>query len=250
MLHTQEAAMRTLKIPVVLLMALAGVLLGSRASSAEWFADVYAGASLTRDNDVTIHDRVAGQGVYRHTEFATALAYGFRLGRYFDQVPFLGVAVDLFNFSPTIRAQGVNRDGCFVVTGCGSGEGHTGRIEITTHALSADVMLRLPLFKTAQEPNGVLQPYITAGVPLFITTVTPRTTREFRNHDDDTNISFGYKAAAGVAFKIFSNLHLFGEYRYTHTNVSADLHDAVTRNASLDTDLNTHSFLLGLSARW
>jgi opacity protein-like surface antigen len=242
--------MRTSRIAVVMLIALAGVPLGSRASSAEWFADVYTGASLTRDEDLTIHDRVVGQGVYRDVDFATALAYGGRVGRYFDRLPFLGVAVDVFNFSPTVRAQGTRRDGCFVVTGCGSGEGHTGRIDVDTHALSADVMLRLSLFKTAEEPNGVLQPYVAAGAPIFITTVTPRTTRQFRNHDDDTDISLGYKAAAGVAFRIFSNLDLFGEYRYTHTHVSVDLRDALTRNASVDTELNTHSFLLGISARW
>jgi opacity protein-like surface antigen len=242
--------MRTSKIAVAMLITLATVLLGNRASFAEWFADVYTGASLTRDHDLTIHDRVVGQGVYQDAEFDTALAYGVRLGRYFDRLPFLGVAVDLFNFAPTIPAQGTSRSGCFVVTGCGGGEGHTGRIDVSTHALSADLMLRLSLFKTAEEPNGILQPYIAAGVPVFITTVTPRTTRQFRNHDDDTSVSLGYKGAAGVAVRIFSNLSLFGEYRYTHTNVSADLTDALTRNATLDTELNTHSFLLGLSARW
>jgi opacity protein-like surface antigen len=60
----------------------------------------------------------------------------------------------------------------------------------------------------------------------------------------------GYKGAVGVAFRILSNLDLFGEYRYTHTSASVDLRDTVVRNASFDTELNTHSFLLGLSARW
>jgi hypothetical protein len=238
------------KLAAVTLITMAGVMLTGRASPAEWFADVYSGASVTRDHDVTIHDPVVGRGVYRDAEFATSLAYGARLGRYFDSVPFVGLAVDFFSFSPNIRPQGARRDGCFLVTGCGSFESRTGRIDIDARALSVDLMLRLPLFKTAEEPHGLLQPYVAVGAPVFFTTVTPRTTRQFRNHDDETDVSVGYKGAAGVAFRIFSNLDLFGEYRYTHTSTSVDLRDALLRNASFDTDLNTHSFLLGVSARW
>jgi opacity protein-like surface antigen len=232
------------------LIAMAAVMLTGRASSAEWFADVYAGASVTRDHDVTIHDRVVGTGVYRDVDFSTSLAYGVRLGRYFDRVPFVGLAVDFFSFSPNIGPQAARRDGCFLVTGCGSFESHTGRIDIDTRALSLDLMLRLPLFRTTEEPHGLLQPYVAVGAPLFVTTVTPRSTRQFRNQDDETDVSLGYKGAVGVAFRIVSNLDLFGEYRYTHTNTDVDLRSAVNRTASFDTDLNTHSFLVGLSARW
>lgn len=240
----------TSRTVAVTLMALVGLLSSSRTSSAEWFADVYAGASVTRDHDVTVHDPVAGQGIYRDAEFATSLAYGARLGHYFDSLPFLGLAADVFSFSPNIRPQAAQRDGCFLVTGCGSGESRTGRIDLDTYAVSLDLMLRLPLFKTAEEPHGLLQPYLAVGAPLFITTVTPRSTRQFHNQDDETDVSLGYKGAVGVAFRIFSNLDLFGEYRYTHTSTSVDLRDAVLRNASFDTELDTHSFLLGLSARW
>jgi Outer membrane protein beta-barrel domain len=238
------------KLGALTLVVMAAVLLTARAGSAEWFADVYTGASVTRDHDVTIRDRVVGQGVYRDAEFSTSLAYGARLGRYFDSVPFVGLAVDFFSFSPNIGPQAARRDGCFLVTGCGSFEGRTGRIDIDTRALSLDLMLRLPLFTTPEEPHGRLQPYVAVGAPLFVTTVTPRSTVQFRNQDDETDVSVGYKGAAGVTFRIFSNLHLFGEYRYTHTNTDVDLSNAVDRNASFDTDLNTHSFLLGLSARW
>jgi opacity protein-like surface antigen len=240
----------TSKVAAVMLIALAGLVLSARISAAEWFADGYAGVSLTQNHDLTIHDPIVGQGVYRDTEFATTAAYGFRMGRYFDGLPFLGLAVDFFNFSPNIRPQGTQRDGCMLVTGCGSFEGHTGRIDIDAHALSLDLMLRLPLFKTTEEPHGMLQPYIGLGVPLFITTVTPRTTRQFRNQDDETQVSVGYKGAAGLSYRIVSNLHLFGEYRYTHTSIDLDLHSAVVRNASVDTKLDTHTFLMGLSARW
>jgi opacity protein-like surface antigen len=238
------------RLAALTLIAMAAIVLTGRTSSAEWFADVYSGVSLTRDHDVTIRDRVVGQGVYRDADFSTSLAYGIRLGRYFDSVPFVGLAVDFFSFSPNLHPQAVRRDGCFLVTGCGSFEGRTGRIDIDTRALSLDLMLRLPLFTTAEEPHGLLQPYVAVGAPLFITTVTPRSTRQFRNQDDETDVSVGYKGAAGLAVRIFSNLDLFGEYRYTHTSTDLDLRNALNRSASFDTELNTHSFLVGLSARW
>jgi hypothetical protein len=240
----------TSKVAAVMLVAMAGLALSARVGSAEWFADLYAGVSLTQSNDVTIHDPIVGQGVYKDTDFGTNAAYGIRVGRYFDSIPFLGLALDYFSFSPNIPPQGTQREGCMLVTGCGTFEGHTGRIDIQARAISLDLMLRLPLFKTDKVPNGRLQPYLSLGAPLFITTVTPRTSLQFRNQHDETSVSVGGKGAAGVAVQIFSNLNLFGEYRFTHTSTNVDLESAVVRTASFDTTFNTHSLLMGLSARW
>jgi opacity protein-like surface antigen len=220
-------------------------------ASAEWFADVYVGQSFTEKNDVTAHT-FAGQSVFRDVEFDRALAYGGRVGRYFDAVPFLGLGVDLFHFSPRIGPQNTRVDGCVPSGGCGGGPGGTQRIDIGSTAVSLDLMLRLPLMKTTAAPYGSLQPYVSAGVPFFITTVTPRTTSYYRNHEDDTDYSFGYKLAGGLAFHVAPNLMLFGEYRYTAVQVSVDeLRSADSgHHARFKTDLDTHSALFGLSVRW
>ena len=60
----------TSKIAAVMLLAMTGLVLSPRVSSAEWFADVYAGVSLTQSHDLTIQDPIAGQGVYRDTDFS------------------------------------------------------------------------------------------------------------------------------------------------------------------------------------
>ena len=126
------------------------------------------------------------------------------------------------------------------------------RIAIDSIALSVDVMLRWPLLKTQAAPYGALQPYIAAGAPFFITRVTPRSTAQFRNHEDDTDYSFGYKLAGGLAFHVAPNLMLFGEYRFTSVEISVDDLRASDggHHARLRTDLDTHSALIGLSARW
>ncbi|PYN88010.1 MAG: hypothetical protein DMD87_11730 [Candidatus Rokuibacteriota bacterium] len=220
-------------------------------ASAEWYADFYAGQSLTLNDDMTVHGP-PGLSIYRDTEFDRSFIVGGRFGRYLDRAPFLGLGLDLFTFSPTIGPQQLHIDGCVPSGGCSGGQGGTtGRIDVGTIGVSLDLMLRLPLLKSETAPWGALQPYITGGVPFFMTTVTPRTTAQFRNHDGDTDFSVGYKAGAGIAFQVAPNLMLFAEYRFMHNETSVDLRDAATlRHTSVHLNLDTHSAVLGLSARW
>jgi opacity protein-like surface antigen len=235
---------------VVTYVLVACLVLTASPASAEWFADLYAGQSFTEKSDVTVHSP-AGLGVFRDVEFDRSLTYGGRFGRYFDGAPFVGLGVDASTFSPRIGPQRVRVDGCVPSGGCSGGQGGTSRIDVDVIAISLDLMLRLPLLKTDKAPWGALQPYIAAGVPLFVTTVTPRTTAQFRNHEDDTDYSFGYKVAGGLAFQVASNLMIFGEYRLTHVESAVELRDAAShRHAPFRTDLDTHSALLGLSVRW
>jgi opacity protein-like surface antigen len=239
-----------IRIWLAALVVLASLGVGSRPASAEWFADLFAGLSLTRDHDLKLNDQGIGQGTYESVEFDRSLAWGGRFGRYFDSVPFVGLAVDFFRFYPDIGGQSVQLRGCFFPGGCGTGRGGTGSLEVQTTSVSVDLMLRLPLWKSTEAPQGRVQPYVAVGPPFFITTITPRNTRNFRNHDDDTDYSFGFKAAAGVAVQVFSNLALFGEYRFTHVSPEVELHDANLNRTTLRTDLDTHSALVGISARW
>ncbi len=242
--------MFTARLVVITLVAVTCVAVTTGRATAEWFGDVYAGGTLTTEHDVKIRD-AAGRSTFEDVEFRTGLAYGLRVGRYFDAAPFVGLAVDYYNFSADVGGRGFRRSGCSLVGGCASGQDRVGRLSHDVMALSLDLMLRLPLFKTAEEPHGVLQPYVSAGVPVFMTTATPRTTSKFRNHDDDTELSFGFKAAAGVSFRVYKNLHMFGEYRFTHTDVDHDdLRSSVAGRASFETELNTHAALIGLSVRW
>jgi len=224
---------------------------GSRPAGAEWFADLFAGVSITQSADLRLNDKAIGPGTFDNVEFDNALAWGGRFGRFFDAVPFLGVGVDYFHFTPYIGPQSAAFHGCIYPDGCGnSGKGGPGSFDITVNAISVDLMLRLPLLKSAEAPWGRVQPYLTIGPPLFITTITPRNTQSFKNQDGDTDFSFGLKAGGGVAVQVFQNLMLFGEYRFTHVSPSVELRDANLSRVGLGTDLDTHTALVGLSVRW
>jgi opacity protein-like surface antigen len=222
-----------------------------RPAEAEWFADLFAGVSMSQSADLRLNDKAIGPGTFDNVEFDNALAWGGRFGRFFDAVPFLGVGVDYFQFTPYIGPQSARFHGCIFPDGCGnSGKGGPGSFDITVNAVSVDLMLRLPLLKSAEAPWGRVQPYLTVGPPLFITTITPRNTQSFKNQDGDTDLSFGLKAGGGVAVQIFKNLMLFAEYRFTHVSPDVELRDANLSRVRLGTDLDTHSALVGLSVRW
>jgi opacity protein-like surface antigen len=242
--------MKFVKCLIVLCLTLA-----ASPAAAEWFADAYAGYTLTVDSDMTVHSP-SGLSIYRDVEHDRAIdnAYiiGARFGRYFDFAPFLGVGVDLFTFSPTIGPQQVHIDGCVPSGGCSGGQGGTtGRIEVSTIGVSLDLMLRWPLLKTDKSPWGRLNPYLVAGVPILKTTVTPRTTAQFRNQDGHTDVSVGYKVGGGLAVQVAPNLMLFAEYRFIHSEASVDLRDSATlRKTPVHLDFDTHAGIVGLSARW
>ena len=100
-------------------------------------------------------------------------------------------------------------------------------------------------------PGGRVQPYIAVGLPLTITEVSPRNTRLFRNHDSGTDVSVGYMVGGGVAVEVYKALAVFVEYRFNHVSVDADLRDSASAStATFRTDLNSHSTLIGISARW
>jgi opacity protein-like surface antigen len=235
---------------MVMTAVLASLILGGRPAAAEWFADLYAGSSFTERSDLKLNDHGIGPGTFEDVEFDRSLAWGGRAGRFFDRMPFLGVGLDFFRFYPYIGPQSVQLRGCFYPGGCGSGSGGTGSFDVETTAVSVDLMLRLPLLKSDDAPWGRVQPYVAAGPPVFMTTITPRHTRNFRNHDSDTDFSVGYKLAGGVAVQVFKNLSLFGEYRFTHVSPEVQLRDASDRKTTLRVDLDTHSALFGISARW
>jgi hypothetical protein len=233
------------------LLGIACLILSVQPCSAEWFADVYAGVSLTDKDDIKVVSQGAGHATYRDVEFDKGLAYGLRFGRYFDAVPFLGLAVDYYSFWPNISPQSVRVDGCPIDQGgCGTNKIGFGSYDLTVMALSLDVFLRLPLFRSESAPGGRVQPYVLGGAPVFLSTLTPRTTRLFRNADGDTDISFGYKYGAGLAVYVYKNLMVFGEYRFTHVEHEFEIRDASAARATFRTDLDSHTGLVGLSARW
>ena len=220
--------------------------------AAEWFGDIYGGVSLTEKDDITSNSQLAGHATFRDVDFDKSLAYGLRFGRYLDSIPFLGFAVDYFSFFPNIGPQSVRVDGCPIPNGgCGTNRLGLGSFDLTVYSVSFDVFLRLPLFRSDDAPGGRVQPYVLGGAPAYYAVLSPRNTRLFRNFDSGTDLSFGYKGGAGLAVYVYKNLMVFSEYRFTHQNEhDFRIRDSSAARTTVRMDLDSHTALVGLSARW
>lgn len=211
-------------------------------SSAEWFADLYLGAALTESADFRITAPAVAPGltiVFQDVEFEPSVAYGGRGGYWFDGAPFLGLALDVSHFEPDIDAQ--------VVTATVIGSDTLAHIDASVTALALDLMLRWGFLATPDRPNGRLQPYVTVGPAIFFSRIRDTATLDPPGQSD-SDTSVGVKVGAGLAWQVHANVAVFAEYRFTHFSPRLRVSD---RGAAerIDTDINTHHLIGGLSFR-
>ena len=202
----------------LVLTAVFAVLTLSSPASAEWFADAYIGAALTSSDDITFTtfnvERKQDAG------YRSSAAHGLRFGRWFDDLPWLGVAVDGSYFKAA-------RD-------------------VHVIPLTALVMARYGFLRDDEFREGRLQPYAALGGGLF-----------FSNLDgsigflegSDASADIGLDTRLGVAYKVDANWAPFFEYRFTHVSPTYDVKVFGGRTPA-DTTLNTHHLVIGLSYRF
>jgi opacity protein-like surface antigen len=240
--------MRAIRLWGVVTLAVGAVLLtGPAPASAEFQLDLYVGGALTNNVDFSFSG-MGGSGSTQGMDVSNALVFGGRIGYWFDALPWFGVAVDGFKFTPDIPSQTVN--GSFA--GAGAVSGQAQKLNLTIQAVSFELKARLPLLKDATYPQGRLQPYVLAGPAVFFADLSD-TGNFVPSGQSNSDTEVGVKAGAGVAFQIIPQIAVFGEYRFTHFNPSWSFTDSsVTPRASfnLSTNINTNQFVVGLSFRF
>jgi hypothetical protein len=230
---------------VALAVLVCSSLLGTVPASAEWFADIYAGMAKPTDEDVKFRQFEPGLRLrYKDVDFDRSLSYGGRFGKYFDGLPWLGLAVDVMNYTPDLSQQTAVQ-----IAPSGVARTTLPPIDISVTALSVDLMLRAPLFTTQEIPGGRLQPYLLGGPGLYF--VSAHDQGNFiRRHQGDLDVTGGYHVGGGLVWQFTRDLGLLGEYRYSHVNPEFDFQNLGSRSTTVETDLNTHHFLLGLTVRF
>ena len=189
---------------------------------AEAFVDVYAGWSNTSDTKTVVSPSSFGGGGSTHGE---SFSVGLRGGYWFETLPWLGIAGDVSYFKPDASLFFFAED-----------------IDVTP--LSALLMLRAPLFKSDEFPNGRLQPYGGIGPGLFITSYSEDLIFA-GGRFEDTQVDVGLDVRAGGEVLLLDWLGLFVEYRYTW--VEPEWEDQVGGvRTSVRTELGTHHFQGGV----
>jgi len=187
---------------------------------AEGFIDFYVGAASTNNADVDI--KIPSFSGTERTDWETSVTAGARFGFWSNAFPFLGLALDGSFFQPSK--------------------------DLTVYPISLLLMARLPLLKSPDRPQGLLQPYIGAGPALFISDLNGRLA-DLSAHVSDVSVDVGVDVRGGVTFMLFQNVGLFGEYRFTHVQPGFGV-DVSGVDLNAKTKLDTHHFLGGLTFRF
>lgn len=232
---------------LALLALMVVIVVGAGApAEAEFALDVYAGAAWTRPADVRAGGRDDTGNTIDATIFDvrsnTGVAAGLRAGYWIDPLPFVGLGMDLFFFTVPIPAQTASATGTLSSEIFGkpisidaSGEARVPAVTLPALGFSPDVRLRWPIFTSKAYPQGILQPYLTAG-PAWALTL----------NSDQLDVRLGGKIGAGLSVNLVQWVALFAEYRYTFFPGFAFSHEHV----GYKTDIKNNAVVFGVSLRF
>jgi hypothetical protein len=218
--------MKVAKFPIIILVVLGFLIVLPTQARAEWFGDFYLGEAFTEEGEVNSPAFVTSitKG------FGSSLIIGLRIGKWLENTPWLGFAMDYSIFNANIS----HRD-------------------IFISPISFLAMVRMQWLKSTEFPRGRLQPYFGAGPALFyseINSFSPFPWGPINKVDDPyTSIDLGLDLRVGLAWSITNNLTLFGEYRLS-TFESEFEENIYLTGENMEAKLTTHHGLAGISYRF
>lgn len=200
---------------------LCALLLVAAPASAEWFADLWAGASRTQSEDLNV--RILDVTLTDEVDYSNTFTVGLRVGYWFDSASWLGLAVDVSYFRPDP--------------------------DVTVFPVSALVMLRIPILRSEEFPNGQLQPYIAGGPGFFASKFAGDLGSDLGGRTSDTSYDVGLDLRGGLTYMFTRDFGIFAEYRMTRVSPEWNLR-VLDMDATVKTDLNTHQVIGGISFRF
>jgi hypothetical protein len=194
------------------------------------FSDLYIGFAVTADSQVTLDGVVQEASLLCGAECSSAKSPvgGIRVGWFVGRFPWLGVAGD---FSVFIQSWGIESP-----------------YEITAIPISALLMLRAPLVRSPEHPNGRAQPYLAIGPSLMLSRAklaTGLAALDTAQVDSDTSVDPALDARVGIRLVASSWISVILEYRATYFNPTWKL-----RGRSVETSVWTNHFNIGLGIHY
>lgn len=205
--------------------ALAAIVFGSYAARAEGFVDLYLGGAFTQSDRLRFSGAPPGvaTGLTGRTEFDDSAVGGIRGGYWLDELPWVGVALDISGFSPEKQLPGNNAD-------------------IGVIPIAALLMVRAPLGASDRVPGGHVMPYAAVGPAGFISVISLRLPGE---DFADATADVGVDVHAGLKIRFVRWFGVFAEYRYT--SFEAKWNDELSGfDTDIKTDIETHHINFGV----
>ncbi|HEY7363501.1 MAG TPA: outer membrane beta-barrel protein [Methylomirabilota bacterium] len=196
-------------------------LLVAAPASAEWFGDLWFGASRTQSEDLKV--TVLDVTLTDEVDYSTTFAAGVRVGYWFDSASWLGLALDVSYFRPDP--------------------------DVNVFPVSALVMLRIPILTSEEFPSGRLQPYIAAGPGFFASKFAGDLGGDLGGRASDTSFDVGLDLRGGLTYMFSKDFGIFAEYRMTRVTPEWNF-QVLDMDTTVKTDLNTHHVIGGISFRF
>ncbi|MFQ5481312.1 MAG: outer membrane protein [Nitrospinaceae bacterium] len=180
-----------------------------------------------------------------------SLAFGFRFGRYFSSIPWLGLEFQWYRRRPDADRQNLNFSGTLATP--------TGPFQIVG-AQQTDVILdnldtwgfmvnvRAPE-KWTRLLGGKIEPYLGAG--LGVNAIDIKNARTFNSagvllgqSPQDSDVDTGFLGQAGINYYVTPRLRAYVEYKYSGAHFTLE---RLAQGVRTQLDYTDHTIVLGMS---
>ena len=194
------------------------------------FSDLYIGAAVTTDATVTLDGVIQEESLLCGAECASTKSPvgGIRVGWFSDRFPWLGAAAD---FTVFIQSRGIQSP-----------------YEDSVMPISALLMLRAPLVRSPEHPNGRAQPYLAIGPSLVLSyakLAEGLAALGTARVETDTSVDPGLDARIGIRLVASSWISVILEYRATYFKPAWKL-----SGRTVQTSVWTNHFIIGLGIHY
>ena len=216
------------------------------------FVDVFGGYQWGQNQDVDIDipiNGTPGKSSIKDLEVHNGPTFGGRIGSWLKTNPNIGIAIDATHFDSDMDQQSAQFSFMPDPTNQ-SGPGTIGDFRVSNTLASIDLIIR--------HRGERFTPYVMAGPGIMFSSIDTNGffTDLVSPKQDDNDVSFGYKAGAGISFKLSDSMHIFTEYRYIHGSPeytlerTTDPRNSNLVSADVEIDIDTHMVVGGVSIRF
>lgn len=220
------------------------LLISSTQVNAEWIAELYGGEGFTQKHNAHVNLPNAGiTGTHHALQFDSAATIGGRAMYWINTLPYLGLGLDASHFfGPDQKKQISLTQLCIAGFGCSTSPETIKKFNNNVTVIGVDAMLRYPLFVSDKFTTGRLQPYLSVGPAVFISTLKD-TDNFIPAGQSSTYTSLGVKAGAGLMLFFTKSFGAFIEYRDTSFQVKDQYNNStIVNNTTLGKTLGNATF--------
>ena len=225
--------------------------------NAEVVVNLYGGTGFTQKHNANVNLPDAGiSGTHKALQFDTAATVGGRAAYWIDSFPYLGLGIDTSHFfGPDQKNQIALTELCVVGEGCSTSPETIKKFNNNVTTIGFDAMFRYPMLRSEEFSHGQLQPYLTIGPAIFITTLKD-TDNFIPAGQSSTYTSLGVKAGAGLMLFLTKRMGAFIEYRDSNFKVkdhynNAKVEHGITLGKTLGSAIfNIQAIVAGVNIRF